>query len=144
MKKIAQETGNVSVPCVIPTGAVYIYTITSTDAHALTQKLNVSSYIGNSGDFVAGFGTSVSLNYDGSTLAVGAPNALSYVGRVYVFKQQTDGMFALVGMLDDSTGTSGDVSQLGISVGISADGGAGGWLECNLKSIVGGPGTWVP
>lgn len=103
---------------------MYIYTISSTAGHALVQKLNASSYGGETGNY-ASFGTFVSLDYDGSSLVVGAPSAMSGLGLVYAFKwQQEDGMFALVKILDDPTCTSG-FNLLGISVGISADGRTG-------------------
>lgn len=106
-----------------PTGAVFIYTISSAD-YVLIQKIDVASYITST---TSRFGCSVSLDYDASTLAVGAPQEDSMQGRLYVFKQRTDGQFRLVETLSDLVATSGESysSQLGGSLAISANGRTG-------------------
>lgn len=93
-------------------GAVYIYSISSTNYYLLTQKLALS----------ANSGMSVSFDYFGSTLVVGAPWTAPGQG-VYVFRRNADGMFAMVETLVDDEPTSG--GGLGISVATSASGRTG-------------------
>jgi hypothetical protein len=67
-------------------------------------------------------GTSVSLNFDGSTLASGGAEDNSHIGAVWVYMRSASGMWTQQSTKLVGNGITGTISNQGTSVSLSSDG----------------------